>query len=139
MSTQSSALFSALCRDAIGYDPLSRFEYQVQTPKYPPHNIVKLNDTQYQLCLAVAGFSKDELTITAEDRLITIVGTAKEEEKPEGYEELYRGISRRDFNRSWQLGDYVEVTNVKLLDGMLTVTLERKVPEAMKARTVKID
>jgi molecular chaperone IbpA len=136
--TTTSPFFNALVREAIGYDPLGSFE-QVSNNKYPPHNIAKIGDDKYTLTMAIAGFSKEDLTITVEEGLLTVKGEILTgEEAPEGYEVLYRGIANRDFERSWKLGEYVEVAEVKLKDGMLTIDLERKIPEAKKARTIDI-
>lgn len=129
-------LLDILFRDAIGYDNLSRFGVDIQ-PKYPPHNIVKNGDT-YSIRLAVAGFTKHDLSVHVEDNHLVIRGTQKKTEFPEGAEILYRGIAERDFERTWRLGEYVEVTNVELADGMLIVELERKLPTEKKAKTFAI-
>ena len=137
--TTTSPFFNALVREAIGYDPLSAFE-QASNIKYPPHNILKKDDNedQYILQLAVAGFTRECLTVSVEGGLLTVTGNLTPTFGPEGFSELYKGIATRDFERSWKLGEYVEVTEVTLKDGMLTIDLERKVPDAQKARKIDI-
>lgn len=133
----SENLLTILIRDAVGYDPLAKLSQMAQT-KYPPHNISKVGE-KYFIQLAVAGFSKGELDVSAADGNLTIKGTKwTGEEQTEGYELLYSGIAFRDFERTWKLGEYVEVRSVNLADGLLTVTLERVVPEEKKARTFEI-
>lgn len=88
--------------------------------------------------MAVAGFKKSELTISVQEGTLSVVGMQTHSEAPEGFEMLYQGIASRDFERSWKLGEYVEVAEVSLQDGMLKIELERKVPEAQKARTIEI-
>jgi molecular chaperone IbpA len=136
--TTTSPFFNALVREAIGYDPLAQFENLANQAKYPPHNIAKIGDDKYKLTMAVAGFSKNDLTITVEEGTLTVVGQQTHTEAPEGFEMLYHGIASRDFERSWKLGEYVEVAEVALKDGMLTIDLERRVPEAQKARKIDI-
>lgn len=136
--TTTSPFFNALVREAIGYDPLAQFENLATQAKYPPHNIAKIGDDKYTLTMAVAGFGKDEIAITVQEGTLTVIGQQNHEEAPEGFEMLYHGIASRDFERSWKLGEYVEVAEVTLKDGMLKIDLERKVPEAQKARKIDI-
>ena len=131
-------LIDQLFRDAIGYDVLAKFSDLTTSSKYPPHNISKVGEEKYTLTLAVAGFKKSDLTISVEEGTLTVRGMQTHEEAPEGFEMLYRGISSRDFERSWKLGEYVEVAGVTLTDGILKIELERKVPEAKKARKIDI-
>lgn len=135
----SSALLSALVRDAIGYVPLGSFDFSTnQNLKYPPHNIIKNGEDHYKLILAVAGFRKDQITVTSKNGFVQVVGIP-DEDTPAGYTELYRGISNRGFDRSWKLGEYVAITKVELKDGILTISMERKVPDSMKAQTIDIE
>lgn len=136
--TTTSPFFTALIRDGIGFDPLSQFADAAQL-KYPPHNIFKMGEYRYTLTMAIAGFKKDQIAVTVDDGYLTVEGRSVDDETPEGYEELYRGISNRDFDRTWKLGEYVEVVDVKLEDGMLKINLERKVPESKKARVIDIE
>jgi molecular chaperone IbpA len=108
------------------------------TQNYPPYNIVKTGENTFELQLAVAGFTQGEIDITVKDGTISIVGEKKETDLPEGHEYFYRGISARKFVRSWPLGEYVEVLDATAKDGILTVSLEQRVPEAMKPKSIAI-
>src|SRR6187455_3804400 len=103
--------FSPLWRSTIGFDRLFDLAEAAQRAgedNYPPYNIERLADNRYQISLAVAGFSPDEISVTAEQNVVTI--EANKAEKPEG-EYLYRGISNRAFKRQFNLADYVQVKN----------------------------
>jgi molecular chaperone IbpA len=130
-------LIDQLFRDAIGYDVLAKFSDTLQGTKYPPHNIVKVGE-KYMLTLAVAGFSRSELTVTIEDGHLVVKGARSRDEDTTNHEMLYQGLAFRDFERSWKMGEYVEVTSVTLADGLLTVTMEQNIPESKKARTIDI-
>lgn len=131
-------LIDQLFRDAIGYDTLKKFGVNVPDSKYPPHNIVKFDDERYELSLAVAGFAREELRVTVEDGYLTITGARTRSQYSESCAVLYQGLAFRDFARAWKLGEYVEVTNVTLVDGVLTVVMEQQIPEAKKVRTIAI-
>lgn len=134
-----SNLINILIREAIGYDSLTKFVEPAKVNNYPPHNIVKLGDDKYNLILAVAGFNRQELEVTVEDGHLHIAGKRNRDSDPETVTELlYQGLAFRDFTRAWRLGEYVEVTGVTLEDGILTVMLEKQVPDAKKARTIDI-
>jgi len=134
-------LFDTLFRDAIGFDRLASL-VDVDVVKYPPHNVTKVDEDQYTIEVAAAGFSKDELDVSVHKSILTIKGTRKvqkTESVSECWSILYRGIAQRDFERSFKLDEYVEVTGVKYENGLLTVSLARNVPEEKKARSFKID
>ena len=129
-------------RTSIGVDRLfDRIVNQIDSAastNYPPYNIVKTGENTFELQLAVAGFTQGEIDITVKDGTISIVGEKKETDLPEGHEYFYRGISARKFMRSWPLGEYVEVLDATAKDGILTVSLEQRVPEAMKPKSIAI-
>jgi len=129
-------------RTSIGVDRLfDRIVNQIDSAastNYPPYNIVKTGENTFELQLAVAGFTQGEIDITVKDGTISIVGEKKETDLPEGHEYFYRGISARKFVRSWPLGEYVEVLDATAKDGVLTVLLEQRVPEAMKPKSIAI-
>ncbi len=106
---------------------------------YPPMNIVKIDDNHFAIEMALAGFSEDDISIDVENKTLTIAAQA---DPDEGAEEsrnyLHRGIAKRAFKRTFQLGEYVEVSGAALANGLLTVSLERKVPDAMKPRKIEI-
>src|SRR6185295_13680427 len=103
---------------------------------YPPYNIERLSDDRYQISLAVAGFSPDEISVTAEQNVVTIKGNKPEKTEREY---LYRGISTRAFKRQFNLADYVQVKNAAFDNGLLKIELVREIPEAMKPRRIAID
>lgn len=121
---------------AIGID---RFFTEVENAikgntTYPPHNVIKDGNDAYAIELAVAGFSRDQISIETQERLLKIVGDAKKDER----EYAYKGISTRSFTRQFTLAEYVEVTEAKLEDGILRISLKRNVPEEKQPRKVTI-
>ena len=131
--------FSPLWRSTIGFDRLFDLAETAQRgveDNYPPYNIARLDDDRYQISLAVAGFSPEEISITAEQNVVTIEGNKAE--KPEG-DYLYRGISTRAFKRQFNLADYVQVKNASFDNGLLKIELFREIPEAMKPRRIAIN
>ena len=103
---------------------------------YPPYNIERLAEDRYQISLAVAGFSPDEISITAEQNVVTIEGGKTEKAEREF---LYRGISTRHFKRQFNLADYVQVKDASFDNGLLKIELVREIPEAMKPRRIAIN
>lgn len=103
--------------------------------KYPPYNIIKTEDSQYELQLAIAGFTYDDLEITLKEGQLTINGNQTEEE-PKNY--LHKGISARNFSRQFTLMDTIVVNGAALEDGILTVQLENVIPEEKKPRKIDI-
>jgi molecular chaperone IbpA len=131
--------FSPLWRSTIGFDRLFDLVETAQRAgedNYPPYNIERLGDDRYQLSLAVAGFAPDEISVTAEQNVVTIEG--QKADKTE-HEYLYRGISARPFKRQFNLADYVQVKNAAFENGLLKIELFREIPEAMKPRRITIN
>jgi molecular chaperone IbpA len=131
--------FSPLWRSTIGFDRLFDLAESAQRAgedNYPPYNIERLGEDRYQISLAVAGFSPEEISVTAEQNVVTIEGT-----KPDkaDREYLYRGISSRPFKRQFSLADYVQVRNAAFENGLLKIELVREIPEAMKPRRITIN
>ena len=126
-------------RSSVGFDRL--FDMLDQTSHlqandtYPPYNIERADEDHYRISLALAGFSPDEVTITAEQNVLTVEGSKTQ--KPET-EYLYQGISARPFRRVFNLADYVQVKQASFRDGLLVIELVREVPEAMKPRRIPI-
>jgi molecular chaperone IbpA len=102
---------------------------------YPPYNIARTGDDTFRISIAVAGFGPGDLSITAQQNLLTVSGRKSEPEK-EDY--IYQGISARAFERRFSLADHVEVAEATCNNGMLQVDLVRRVPEAMKPRRIEI-
>ena len=102
---------------------------------YPPHNIVKVDDHNYLIELAVAGFAMNELTIEVKDRSLRVNG--KHENR--GREYIHKGISAKKFEKTFRLSEYVQVNGADLTDGILAIELEVVVPEEMRPRTIEIN
>jgi len=122
----------------IGFDTLFNDLYRMQhmdrATGYPPYNMTK-NDNIYKLKMAVAGISKEDLDIVREKNTLTITGSAEDESTDET---LHKGIASRNFKRSFNLADDIEIKDAKLKDGMLSIELERVVPEEDKPVAIKI-
>jgi molecular chaperone IbpA len=131
--------FAPLWRSTIGFDRLLDLVDAAQQggpdDNYPPCNVERLGEDRYQISLALAGFSPDEIAITAEHNVVTVEG--RKAEKPER-EFLYHGISSRPFKRQFNLADYVQVKRAAFDNGLLQIELVREVPEAMKPRRISI-
>ena len=131
--------FSPLFRSTIGFDRLFDLVETAQRAAeetFPPYNIERLADDRYQISLAIAGYSPDEVTITAEQNVVTIEGSKAEKAEREF---LYRGISTRQFKRQFSLADYVQVKDASFDNGLLRIDLVREIPEAMKPRKITIN
>jgi molecular chaperone IbpA len=132
--------FAPLFRTAIGFDRLARLADTAASaaaaPAYPPYNIEKTGEDTYRLVMAVAGFSHNELDITAQDNTLVITGRPATEAQTG--QVLYRGIAGRAFERRFVLADHIVVGNAELANGLLHVDLKRVVPEALKPRQITI-
>jgi len=124
---------------AVGFDNMfdEIMRTTAQTTNYPPYNVVKHGEDKFAIELAVAGFKDGDIEVTVEKNQLTVKGE-KAIELNEGAEYLHRGISARSFVRTWTLADYVEVTGAVVQDGILTVNLERIVPEESKPKKIAI-
>jgi molecular chaperone IbpA len=133
--------FSPLYRTSVGFDRLasmmSSATRQDQGNSYPPYNIRATSEDHYQITMAVAGFSEDDLDITTEHNRLVITGKRAEETEEQG-EYLHRGIATRSFERRFNLAEHVKVVNASLENGLLHIDLEREIPEEMKPRTIRI-
>ena len=130
--------FSPFARNAIGFetlfDRLNDRSYD-NNDGYPPYDIVRKAEDEFQINIAVAGFSRDEITITAEASQLTIAGKKADKDDTEY---LYQGISARSFERRFNLADYIEVENATFDNGLLHVNLVRRIPDKMKPRKIAI-
>ena len=126
-------------RSTVGFDRL--FDMLDQTAQYqandtyPPYNIERADEDNYRITLALAGFSPDEITITAEQNVLTVEGSKSQKTE---IQYLYQGISARPFRRVFNLADYVQVKSAAFDNGLLKIELVREVPEAMKPRRIPI-
>jgi molecular chaperone IbpA len=131
--------FTPLWRSTIGFDHLADLAdaslRQATDDHYPPYNIERSSEDHYRITLALAGFAPEDVSVTAEQNMLTIEGkkTGKDER-----EYLYQGIAARPFRRVFNLADYVQVKEASFKDGLLTIELAREIPEAMKPRRIDI-
>lgn len=136
--------FSPLFRSTVGFDRLSRMletgMLSDQASAYPPYNIVKLSDDEYRITMAVAGFGDNDIEIVSQENQLTVSGriSGKDDSGNNAVTYLHRGIAERAFERRFQLADHIKVTTADLSNGLLTITLVREVPEAMKPRKIDI-
>ena len=133
--------FAPLYRSTVGFDHLSSLLETVNrsdnsTQSYPPYNIELLEQDQYRITMAVAGFASEELDIQTEQRMLTVKGRRTNDGLEHNY--LHRGIAARNFERRFQLADHIEVTGARLDHGLLHIDLIREIPEAMKPKQIPI-
>lgn len=133
--------FTPLYRSAIGFDRLfNQMEQNLNNSNggYPPYNIEQRGDNQYRITMAVAGFAESQLDITQHENKLIVRGTRPESEHDER-QYLYQGIAERDFERKFQLADYVKVIGANMENGLLHIDLEREIPEEQKPRKITIN
>ena len=129
-----------LYRSTVGFDRLAQLLDEMssfEAPSYPPYNIERLDENQYRITMAVAGFSAEDLNIEVKNNTLTVTGRKSEKPQSKG-ELLHQGIAARSFERRFQLADHVEVVGAEMENGLLHVSLKRELPEAMKPRTIHI-
>ena len=123
------------------FDDLMRVSAQQGSTNYPPYDIVQVNDDEYMIAVAVAGFGYDDLSVTKDKKILVIEGkhsreTVENEDSTAKY--LHKGISERSIRREFQLADHVEITGAHLELGILSIHLTREVPEEAKPKTIAI-
>jgi molecular chaperone IbpA len=133
--------YSPFYRATVGFDRvfdlLDSVASQSAGNGYPPYNIEKAGDNTWRIVMAVAGFGESELNVTQKENELLVTGqTAPNGEGDKQY--LYRGIAGRNFERRFQLADHVKVTGAKLANGLLTIELQREIPEEKKPRAIPI-
>ena len=128
-----------LWRSTVGFDRLFNLIDDLLRltgeDNYPPYNIERTGEDEYRISLALAGFMPEEITLTAEQNMLTVEGHKAEKGD---HQYLYQGISARSFRRQFNLADYVEVKGASFENGLLQVTLVRELPEGMKPRRIAI-
>ncbi len=134
---------SPLYRSTVGFDRLAALLDQVgngevEPTAYPPYNIERVSENAYRITMAIAGFSKDDVTIEVKDTSLAVKGEKKAEIPASEREFLHRGIAGRSFERRFQIADHVEVVGAALQDGLLQIDLVRNLPDRMKARMIPI-
>ena len=147
MTNKALSIFNQLRPVTIGYDNVfDHFERMFEddftsfhTPSFPYYNIVKQSKNKYDIELALAGYSKEDIEINLEEGVLSIKSKKedKTEEKEDG-EVIHKGIAKRYFSKAFTIADDVEVKGAELKDGLLRISLERIIPEAKKARTIDI-
>jgi molecular chaperone IbpA len=119
------------------FDELHRIHSQQVNTNYPPYNVVQINEDEYMISMAVAGFGPDNLSVTKEKNFLILEGKQNSTDDVEpNY--LHHGISARDFRREFKLADHVEIANAHLELGILNIHLKRDVPEEQKPKTIAI-
>ena len=133
--------FSPLYRNTVGFDRLANLlDSTLQhnhSNGYPPYNIESVEDNEYEITLALAGFEESDLDIQTERGVLTVRGKKADDEKSQR-SFLYQGIATRTFERKFQLADHIEVVDAQLRNGMLSIKLVKEVPEAMKPKRIAI-
>jgi len=132
--------FAPYRRSTVGFDRLFDFlenASRAEQDNYPPFDIEKLGDDTYRITLAVAGFKREDIDITAQQNMLVITGRRSESRNRDG-NFLHVGIATRAFERRFELADFVRVTGAELRDRLLAIDLVREIPEAMKSRKIDI-
>jgi molecular chaperone IbpA len=132
--------YSPFYRASVGFDRVFDLLDSVAgqaSNGYPPYNIEKSGDNAYKIVMAVAGFAEAELNVTQKENELLV--SAKSAANGEDKQFLYRGIAGRDFERRFQLADHVKVVGAKLANGLLTIELQREIPEEKKPRTIAVE
>ena len=148
MTKNQLSIFNQLRPVTVGFDNVfDHFErmfnddfFNVPTVNYPPYTIVKTGANEYNVEVALAGFSRDDVSVEFAEGILTIKSKDKKEseKKDEDGDIIHKGISKRYFSKSFTVSDDVEITGAELKDGLLTVSMERIVPESKKARVIEI-
>jgi len=144
MNTEFS--LAPLFRHSVGFDRFNELLDSAlradQSSTYPPYDIVREGEDRYRIVMAVAGFSRDMLQITARENQLTVTGRQSTEKDVNAAQAeqtwLHRGIARRNFERSFRLADHVQVESAGMRDGLLEIVLRRVVPEASRPRQIEI-
>ena len=139
--TNALTIFNQLRPHTIGYDNIfehfnDMFESSGFQNTFPPYDIIKNSDTKYDIQIALAGYSKEDITIEIKDNTLSIKSVKKHED--DKVEVLHRGIAKRYFERHFTIADDVKVKGAELKNGLLIISLERVIPEHKKARTITI-
>jgi len=131
--------FSPLYRSVVGFDRLADLLDSAAAESatgYPPYNIERTGENEYRVEIAVAGFKADELTIDLKEAVLTVQGRKAANDAERRF--VHRGLAERNFERRFQLAEYVVVTDAQLADGLLAISLKRELPEALKPRRIEI-
>ncbi|MGE0754838.1 MAG: Hsp20 family protein [Alphaproteobacteria bacterium] len=135
---------SPLFRSGVGFDHLSRmidsaFKADERAQAYPPYNIARMGEDEYEVTMAVAGFKQSELSVVAQQNSLVVTGNSETKEETKGKEYLHRGIANRSFERKFSLADHVKVVDAHLENGLLTLRMKREIPEESKPKVIAIN
>ncbi len=136
--------FTPLMRQTVGFDRFNDLFETLLNDKedrfesYPPYNIEKVDENNYKIVMAVAGFVEKDITITAQDDRLSVIGKIEQSEEESAKSYLHRGIASRSFERVFRLADHIRVKDADLADGLLSIDLEHIVPEEKKPRMIPI-
>ena len=144
MNNNALQRIDAINRALIGFDTMfdqmeRRYGNSINN-NYPPHNILKTGENQYEIQIAVTGFEKSEITVSVESNVLTVTGEGEESIRHENPEIVYlhRGLATRDFVKEFPLAEHIEVVGAETKNGMLTIKLVRHVPESAKPKIIDI-
>ena len=132
-------------RSAIGFDRMANLvdnlfhTSDAGNANFPPYNIQKIGETDYRITMAVAGYDENELDVTIHDGTLIVIGRSEQDSADDDKTFLYRGIAGRQFERRFQLADFIEIKSASLNKGLLHINLKREIPEKMKPRKISID
>ena len=130
--------FPQIRRQFVGFDrvfDLLNHNFETNVQNFPPFNIEKLDEENYEIQIALAGFQEEDLNIEVKEGKLTVEGNQEPDEK---IEFVHQGIAQRKFRRTWSLADTVVVKGAKLVDGILKISLENQIPPEKKPQTIKI-
>jgi molecular chaperone IbpA len=135
---------SPLWRTTVGFDEFGGlfdtvFSNNNKNTSYPPYNIVKQDKNVYQITMAIAGFDQEHVHISQEGNLLSVKGEMGNEKNEDNFEYLYKGIANRNFEKKFELADTVKVVKADLKNGLLSIDLEREIPEHQKPRKIDIN
>jgi len=144
MNNTALQRIDAINRALIGFDTMfdqmeRRYGNSINN-NYPPHNILKTGENQYEIQIAVTGFEKSEISVTVESNVLTVKGEGAESIRHENPEIVYlhRGLATRDFAREFPLAEHIEISGAEIKNGMLIVKLVRNIPDSAKPRIIDI-
>lgn len=129
-----------LYRSTVGFDrvfDLLDTAGKAESGGYPPYNIERLDENDYRITLAVAGFAEEDLDVELREHTLTITGERTDADANRSF--LYQGIAGRSFERRFQLAEHVKVSGASLVNGLLNIELQREIPEAKKPRKISIN
>ena len=140
--TNALTIFNQLRPHTIGYDDIfdhfnDMFESSGMQTNYPPYDIIKNDDNKYDIQVALAGYSKEDMSIEVKENILSIKSVKKKE--ADKVQVIHKGISKRYFERHFTIADDVKINSAELKNGLLTISLERIIPEQKKPRTIKIN